>query len=127
MNSSRAVNGGASPAKFERGFMSTKRVFKVKTPSGVFADGEWGNRSEIPAKLPDRFEQYFDTAEAEIVEVLVSEKYTSNGPEPLKTSEWFDCPNDCDVRKVAWKDGDAFCSECGEMGCVYIASKRNRK
>ena len=35
--------------------------------------------------------------------------------------EWFDCPNDCKVSplNVTWYKGDAFCPECGEMGCVY--------
>lgn len=48
-----------------------KSVYKVKTPSGVFADGEWDDPSQIPPKLPDRFEHYFETAEAEILKVEV--------------------------------------------------------
>jgi hypothetical protein len=47
-----------------------KRVYKVLTPAGVFADAEFDSPSVIPEKLPDRFEQYFDTSEAEIVPVF---------------------------------------------------------
>jgi len=41
--------------------------YKVKTPSGVLADGEWERIEDIPEKIPDRFEYYFETAEAEII------------------------------------------------------------
>jgi hypothetical protein len=44
-----------------------KRVYKVLTPAGVLADAEFDNPAAIPEKLPDRFERYFDTSDAEIV------------------------------------------------------------
>jgi hypothetical protein len=39
----------------------------VVTPAGVLADGEFEDPTGIPEKLPDRFEHYFDTSDAEIV------------------------------------------------------------
>ena len=54
-------------------------VYRVLTPSGVLADGEWMRREDIPARIPDRFNNYFETAEAEIIEV------TTGAPEPLVT------------------------------------------
>jgi hypothetical protein len=47
-----------------------KRIYKVMTPAGVLADGEFDNPTIIPEKLPDRFERYFDTSDAEIVPVF---------------------------------------------------------
>ena len=47
-----------------------RRVYKVLTPSGVFADPDFDDPSAIPNKLPDRFEHYFDTAEADIVPIF---------------------------------------------------------
>jgi hypothetical protein len=47
-----------------------RRVYKVLTPSGVFAERDFDNPSEIPDTLPDRFEHYFDTAEADIVPIF---------------------------------------------------------
>lgn len=47
-----------------------KRVYKVLTPTGVLADGEFDDPTVIPEKLPDRFERYFDTSDAEIVPVF---------------------------------------------------------
>ena len=44
-------------------------MFRVKTPSGVIADGAWRTREEIPARIPDRSNHYFDTSEEEIFEV----------------------------------------------------------
>jgi hypothetical protein len=44
-------------------------MFRVLTPSGVIADGAWRTRGEIPARIPDRFNHYFDTSEEEIIEV----------------------------------------------------------
>lgn len=44
-----------------------RRVYKVLTPSGVIADREFDDPLKIPEKLPDRFEQYFETADADIV------------------------------------------------------------
>jgi hypothetical protein len=45
-------------------------VYKVTTPSGVFADGEFDDPTQIPPKLPDRFERYFDTAESDVVPIF---------------------------------------------------------
>jgi len=47
-----------------------RRVYKVLTPAGVLADGEFDDPTVIPEKLPDRFEHYFDTSDAEIVPVF---------------------------------------------------------
>jgi hypothetical protein len=47
-----------------------RRVYKVTTPSGVLADGEFDDPTKIPPKLPDRFQHYFDTAESDIVPVF---------------------------------------------------------
>ncbi len=44
-----------------------RRVYKVVTPAGVLADAEFDDPTVIPEKLPDRFEHYFDTSDAEIV------------------------------------------------------------
>lgn len=46
--------------------------FRVLTPSGVYAEGEWERREDIPAKIPDRWEHYFETADADILEVPVN-------------------------------------------------------
>jgi hypothetical protein len=46
------------------------QTYKVVTPSGVYADGEFDDPSVVPEKLPDRFAHYFDTAEADIVPVF---------------------------------------------------------
>lgn len=50
------------------------RFYRVITPSGVEADGEFEDLADIPPKLPDRFEHYFDTAEADIVPVFRREQ-----------------------------------------------------
>jgi hypothetical protein len=42
--------------------------FRVLTPSGVIADGTWLRREDIPARIPDRFNNYFNTEDAEIIE-----------------------------------------------------------
>ncbi len=47
-----------------------KRVYKVLTPAGVLAEGEFEDPTIIPEKLPDRFERYFDTTDAEVVPVF---------------------------------------------------------
>jgi hypothetical protein len=47
-----------------------RRVYKVLTPSGVLADGEFRDPTEIPDRLPDRFENYFDTAEADVLPIF---------------------------------------------------------
>jgi hypothetical protein len=47
-----------------------KRVYKVLTPSGVLAEGEFQDPAEIPKRLPDRFENYFDTAEADVLPIF---------------------------------------------------------
>lgn len=50
-----------------------RKVYKVLTPSGVFVDGEFDDSRSIPLRLPDRREQYFETADAEIVPVFIRE------------------------------------------------------
>jgi hypothetical protein len=50
------------------------RFYRVITPSGVEADGEFEDLSEIPPRMPDRFENYFDTAEADVVPVFRRER-----------------------------------------------------
>jgi hypothetical protein len=47
-----------------------RRVYKVITPSGAFADGDFDDPTKIPPKLPDRFNEYFETAEADVVPIL---------------------------------------------------------
>lgn len=47
-----------------------RRVYKVTTPSGVLADGEFDDPTQIPPRLPDRFEHYFDTAESDVVPIF---------------------------------------------------------
>jgi hypothetical protein len=44
--------------------------YKVVTPSGAYAEGEFDQLSEIPERLPDRFNNYFDTAEADITPIF---------------------------------------------------------
>ena len=46
------------------------RVYKVLTPSGVYADGEFDDPTQIPERLPDRFHHSFETAEADIIPVF---------------------------------------------------------
>jgi len=47
-----------------------RRVYKVLTPSGVLADAEFDDPSAIPEKLPDRFERYFETSDADVVPIF---------------------------------------------------------
>src|SRR5690349_873120 len=42
-----------------------QQVYKVVTPSGVLADGEYERPDQVPHRIPDRFNHYFDTDEAE--------------------------------------------------------------
>jgi hypothetical protein len=60
--------------------------YKVKTPSGVFACGEWRERVDIPEILMDRWEHRFFVEDGEIVEVSgeVSNPRESNGPTDTK-------------------------------------------
>jgi hypothetical protein len=46
------------------------RVYKVLTPSGVLAEGEFEDPTKIPQKLPDRFNDYFDTADSDVVPIF---------------------------------------------------------
>jgi hypothetical protein len=52
----------------EKGFF--RQVYKVVTPSGVLADDIFDDPRLIPDRLPDRWNQYFDTSEADVVAVL---------------------------------------------------------
>ena len=47
-----------------------RQVYVVVTPSGSLADGEYDDPRQIPERIPDRFNHYFDTLEAEIIPVL---------------------------------------------------------
>lgn len=47
-----------------------RRVYKVITPSGVLSDDEFDDLKKIPARLPDRWEHYFDTAESDVMPVF---------------------------------------------------------
>ena len=47
-----------------------RRVYKVLTPNGVFADGEFEDPTKIPSKLPDRWEHYFDTSDSDVVPIF---------------------------------------------------------
>ncbi len=47
-----------------------RRVYKVLTPSGVFAEGEFDDPTKIPERLPDRWEHYFSTAESDVVPIF---------------------------------------------------------
>lgn len=47
-----------------------RRVYKVTTPNGVLTDEEFDDPREIPSELPDRTNNYFDTAESDIVPVF---------------------------------------------------------
>ena len=44
-------------------------VYKVLTPSGVLTDAEFEDPRTIPSKLPDRWEHYFNTADADVVPI----------------------------------------------------------
>jgi hypothetical protein len=45
-------------------------VYMVTTPSGVLADGEYDDPESIPQRVPDRFNNYFNTADTDIVPVF---------------------------------------------------------
>lgn len=47
-----------------------RRVYKVIAPSGVLTDEEFDDPTRIPARLPDRWEHYFDTAESDVMPVF---------------------------------------------------------
>jgi hypothetical protein len=47
-----------------------RRVYKVITPSGALADEDFDDPRKIPPKLPDRFNEFFDTSEADVVPIL---------------------------------------------------------
>jgi hypothetical protein len=44
--------------------------YTVLTPSGNLASESFDSPTQIPQRLPDRFEEYFDTSEYPIVAVL---------------------------------------------------------
>jgi hypothetical protein len=46
--------------------------YTVLTPGGALASQAFDSPKEIPARLPDRFEDYFETAEYPIVSVFES-------------------------------------------------------
>jgi hypothetical protein len=46
------------------------RVFMVVTPSGVLADGEYADPGDVPEWVADRFNNYFQVSEGDVVPVL---------------------------------------------------------
>jgi len=52
----------------QAGFL--KLTYKVTTPSGVMADGEFDDPTHIPEKLTDRWNRPFDTTDADVVPVF---------------------------------------------------------
>jgi hypothetical protein len=51
-----------------------RQVYMVVTPSGVLADGKYDDPRRIPTRVSDRWNQPFETAEADIVAVLEPRK-----------------------------------------------------
>ena len=49
-----------------------RQLYAVTTPSGALADETFERPTQIPAKLPDRFNEYFDTSEQDVVPVLAA-------------------------------------------------------
>ncbi len=47
-----------------------RQVYMVVTPSGVLADGEYTDLRSVPERVRDRFNNPFETAEADIVPIL---------------------------------------------------------
>lgn len=47
-----------------------ERRYKILTPSGVLADNEFEDPTKIPETLPDRFNRYFATADADVIPVF---------------------------------------------------------
>lgn len=46
-----------------------KMKYKVLTPSGVESDDTWDSIQKIPRRVSDRFGRYFETEEAELIEI----------------------------------------------------------
>lgn len=49
-----------------------RQLYAVTTPSGSLAEATFERPTQIPPKLPDRFNHYFDTSEQDVVPVLVA-------------------------------------------------------
>lgn len=47
-----------------------RQVYKVTTPSGSLTEEEFEDPRQIPERLPDMWEHYFETAESDIVPVF---------------------------------------------------------
>jgi hypothetical protein len=43
--------------------------YKLLTPSGVETDDTWDNVESIPIRAADRLERYFETEEAELIQI----------------------------------------------------------
>lgn len=43
--------------------------YKLLTPSGVETPDTWDSIESIPVRAADRFERYFETEEAELIEI----------------------------------------------------------
>lgn len=72
------------PAPFSSPLETPRKRFRVLTPSGVIADGFWERREDIPARIPDRGNHYFDTDDAEIIEEIVP---AESSPKPAESPD----------------------------------------
>lgn len=71
-NDSNVVEVSIRPVRAKK--EKVMKVFRVKTPSGVIAEGVWKSIAEIPSKIPDRFNFYFSPEDTEIFEVEMTEE-----------------------------------------------------
>jgi hypothetical protein len=56
----------------DRGIL--RQVYSVTTPSGSLTEEKFDRPTDVPEKLADRYQEYFDTADQDIVPVLVAVK-----------------------------------------------------
>jgi hypothetical protein len=47
-----------------------RRVYKVVAPSGVLTDADYDDPRDVPERVPDRFNNYFEITEGDVVPVL---------------------------------------------------------
>lgn len=47
-----------------------RQVYRILTPSGVFAEGDYDDPNNIPARLPSGFDEYFNRDDGAIVSIL---------------------------------------------------------
>ena len=89
---------------------------RVKTPSGVLADGcySW----PLPHKLPDRFENYFLTDDAEIVKCDNEAFHGSSESRQAETREPRDGEGPYSIGSPIWNGLSKLIEECGEVAQV---------